>query len=210
MTEDEGRGARLETDSVDFVVFRRTVMMHTLMFVRYPVKPTTHDCDINPLEPRPMDSYRSAWGMKRNNLCFLLFYIIVSSKRCLLHHFKSSINAFNCCLLLNSMPHQLNGHLWLPTCWENTVTLQWHSPFVLSRASCRPRFLPGFRTQWLLVAVISNTSQPSSAAQITRESSRKRSDSLEEENEGLYARLQKIGRSRGTECKLKWPKCRVE
>lgn len=54
-----------------------------------------------------------------------------------------------------------------------------HSPFVLSRASCRPRFLPGFRTQWLLVAVTSNTNQPSSAAQITRESSRNRSDSLE-------------------------------
>lgn len=52
------------------------------------------------------------------------------------------------------------------------------SPLVLSRASCRPRFLPGFRTQWLLVAVTSNTSQPSSAAQITRESSRNRSDSL--------------------------------
>lgn len=28
--------------------------------------------------------------------------------------FKSSINAFDCCLLLN-------GHLWLPTCWENTL-----------------------------------------------------------------------------------------
>lgn len=53
---------------------------------------------------------------------------------------------------------------------------------MLSRASCRPRFLPGFRTQWLLVAVTSNTSHPSSAAQITRESSRNRSDSLDKES----------------------------
>jgi hypothetical protein len=33
-------------------------------------------------------------------------------------------------------------------------------------------------TQWLLVAVISNTNQPSSEAQMVRLSSKKRSDSL--------------------------------
>lgn len=65
------------------------------------------------------------------------------------------------------------------------------SPFVLSRASCRPRFLPGFRTQWLLVAVTSNTNHPSSTAQITRESSRNRSDSLEEEKEGITCAITK-------------------
>lgn len=52
------------------------------------------------------------------------------------------------------------------------------------------------------MAVTSNTSQPSSAAQITRESSRKRSDSLEEENGGLHAQLQKIGRAMGQSVNL--------
>ncbi|TNN45306.1 hypothetical protein EYF80_044491 [Liparis tanakae] len=55
--------------------------------------------------------------------------------------------------------------------------------------SCRPRFLPGFRTQWLLVAVTSNTNQPSSAAQITRESSRTRSDSLEDTEEEFAVKV---------------------
>lgn len=58
------------------------------------------------------------------------------------------------------------------------------SPVMVSKASCSPRFLPGFRTQWLLVAVTSNTSQPSSAAQMTRESSRNRSDTLRRKNRG--------------------------
>lgn len=71
------------------------------------------------------------------------------------------------------------------TCHCAKITLcnrfTWHEcllPFAVSRASCRPRFLLGFSTQWLLVAVMSNTNHPSSAAQITLESSRKRSDSL--------------------------------
>lgn len=57
-----------------------------------------------------------------------------------------------------------------------------YSPSVLSRASCRPRLCPGFKTHWLLVTVKSNTSQPSSAAQMTLESNRNRSDSLEEKH----------------------------
>ena len=80
------------------------------------------------------------------------------------------------------MGQQFNSHLRLPSS-PAIHSSEWHSPFVLSRASCRPRFLPGFRTQWLLVAVTSNTNQPSSAAQITRESSRNRSDSLKENTE---------------------------
>lgn len=54
----------------------------------------------------------------------------------------------------------------------------WNSPSMLSTDSCRPRLCCGFTTQWLLVAVMSNTSHPSSAAQIVRESSRNKSESL--------------------------------
>lgn len=66
-----------------------------------------------------------------------------------------------------------------------------HLPSKLSRASWRPRFLPGFRTQWLLVAVMSKTSHPSSAAQITRESSRNRSESLMERKEMLVTSIRR-------------------
>lgn len=81
---------------------------------------------------------------------------------------------FGCCSVAtrqHQIPHSLGSR------WS-----KWPSPFVLSRASCRPRFLPGLRTQWLLVAVTSNTSHPSSAAQMTRESSMNRSDSLDEKS----------------------------
>lgn len=121
--------------------------------------------------------------------------------------------------------NSVHGHLGLLTC-RRIHWSEWHSPFVLSRASCRPRFLPGFRTQWLLVAVTSNTNQPSSAAQITRESSRNKSDSLEGKQrtiqsshlkwemnasqQRLYAQLQKISWDHVTESKLKWPKCKAK
>lgn len=49
-----------------------------------------------------------------------------------------------------------------------------------STESCSPRLCWGFTTQWLLVAVMSNTSHPSSAAQIVLESSRNKSESLEQ------------------------------
>lgn len=54
------------------------------------------------------------------------------------------------------------------------------SPSKVSTESCRPRLCRGLTTQWLLVAVMSNTSQPSSDAQRVRLSSRNRSDSLRE------------------------------
>lgn len=57
----------------------------------------------------------------------------------------------------------------------------WHSPSIPSTDSCRPRLCCGFTTQWLLVAVMSNTSHPSSAAQIVRESSRNKSESLKKQ-----------------------------
>lgn len=53
-------------------------------------------------------------------------------------------------------------------------------PSKVSTESCRPRLCRGLTTQWLLVAVMSNTSQPSSDAQRVRLSSRNRSDSLQE------------------------------
>lgn len=56
-----------------------------------------------------------------------------------------------------------------------------YSPSRVSTESCRPRLCRGLTTQWLLVAVMSKTSQPSSEAQRVRLSSRKRSDSLREE-----------------------------
>lgn len=55
----------------------------------------------------------------------------------------------------------------------------WDSPSRVSTESCRPRLCRGLTTQWLLVAVMSNTNQPSSEAQMVRLSSKKRSDSLE-------------------------------
>lgn len=54
------------------------------------------------------------------------------------------------------------------------------SPSKVSTESCRPRLCRGLTTQWLLVAVMSNTSQPSSEAQRVRLSSRNRSESLQE------------------------------
>jgi len=53
-----------------------------------------------------------------------------------------------------------------------------HLPSIVSTQSCRPRFCCGFITQWLLVAVMSNTSQPPSDAWTFLESSKNVSASL--------------------------------
>lgn len=61
-------------------------------------------------------------------------------------------------------------------------------PSKVSTQSCRPRLCRGLTTQWLLVAVMSNTSQPSSEAQRVRLSSRNRSDSLQEKRRDTGSR----------------------
>lgn len=66
-------------------------------------------------------------------------------------------------------------------------------PSALSRTSNKPRFWPGFKIQWLLVAVRSNTSQPSSAAQITRESSKNRSESLPGTHTQTHTYIKHVG-----------------
>lgn len=53
-------------------------------------------------------------------------------------------------------------------------------PLLVSTLICRPRLWTGLITHRLLVAVMSNSSQPSSAAHSLRESSKKRSASLGE------------------------------
>lgn len=68
-------------------------------------------------------------------------------------------------------------------------------PSRVSTESCRPRLCRGLTTQWLLVAVMSNTSQPSSEAQRVRLSSRNRSDSLQERRETQAPGQQVMARS---------------
>lgn len=73
--------------------------------------------------------------------------------------------------------------LW-PSPSSKSLTLIWrimrraNLPSTVSTQSCRPRFSCGFITQWLLVAVISNTSQPLFDAWIFLEPRRKVSASL--------------------------------
>lgn len=73
--------------------------------------------------------------------------------------------------------------LW-PSRSSKSLTLIWrimkraNLPSTVSTQSCRPRFSCGFITQWLLVAVISNTSQPLFDAWIFLEPRRKVSASL--------------------------------
>lgn len=64
-------------------------------------------------------------------------------------------------------------------CIRSREVVAGHLPSKVSTQSCRPRLCRGLTTQWLLVAVMSNTSQPSSEAQSVRLSSRNRSDSLQ-------------------------------
>lgn len=53
-----------------------------------------------------------------------------------------------------------------------------HLPSIVSTQSCRPKFCCGFITQWLLVAVMSNTSHPPSDAFTVLELSKNVSASL--------------------------------
>lgn len=66
--------------------------------------------------------------------------------------------------------------------FKKTKTYMWCTllPLLLSTLICRPRLCTGLITHRLLVAVMSNSSQPSSAAHSLRESSRNRSASLGE------------------------------
>ena len=76
------------------------------------------------------------------------------------HYATQKLQSFNCCCSF------MYGSDW---------------PWLSSKTRCNPRFCSGFTTQRLLVAVRSKTSQPSSAAQISRWSSRSSSTSLREE-----------------------------
>lgn len=66
----------------------------------------------------------------------------------------------------------------LPSIWR--IMKHANLPSTVSTQSCRPRFSCGFITQWLLVAVMSNTSQPEFDAWIFLEPRRKVSASLKE------------------------------
>lgn len=58
------------------------------------------------------------------------------------------------------------------------IVIKLHLPSTVSTQSCSPKFCCGFITQWLLVAVMSNTSQPPSDAWTFLESSKNVSASL--------------------------------
>lgn len=77
-------------------------------------------------------------------------------------------------------------------CIRATREVAQHLPSKVSTESCRPRLCRGLTTQWLLVAVMSNTSQPSSEAQRVRLSSRNRSDSLQERRRETQAPGQQV------------------
>ena len=130
----------------------------------------------NPMRPRPTRCGQRCHRLLQRGRC----YSCLGSKRgqrALLGGGRRSEPS------LDGNKHELAAELLRESrstgCVGTRGVVTGHLPSKVSTQSCRPRLCRGLTTQWLLVAVMSNTSQPSSEAQSVRLSSRNRSDSLQ-------------------------------